>query len=172
MIQRIQSILLLLAALINFSVLLLPLGSASNDDSMEGYQAKLSGSCYQVVHLDELTADFVEESFGFSDDVLLALHISLVVLASVFLLVLIFLYQERQRQVKLGYVGLVMVMVQILVGIFLFMKLPGWVGEGSEIGHDPSFGLFVPVLPLLLVWLAIRRIQKDDQLVRDMDRIR
>lgn len=172
MIQRIQTVFLLLALLANPVVLFLPLGAATNDASMEGLNVELTGSTIHKTGVDEETAQLVDETLSFSDDTMLMVHTILVVLVSVYLLVLIFLYSDRPRQIRLGYVGIVLVMVQIVISALLFMQLPEMSGGGDQIRHDIGFGLFVPVVTLLLTYLAIRRIQKDENMVRNMDRIR
>ena len=172
MIQRIQTIFLLLAALANPVVLFLPLGAASNRESMEGLTIELTGSTIHMSGVDEEAAEIVDKTLTFSDNTMLMVHVVLVVLVSLYFLVLIFLYQDRGRQIRLAYVGIVLVMVQIIIGVLLFMQLPEMSGGGENIGHDVGFGLFVPVVTLLLGYVAIRRIQKDERMVRDMNRIR
>lgn len=173
MIQRIQSLFLVLAASLNLLVLFFPMGAASNTSSMEGNTITMHGSYLAQQGFDEEAFAFVDKTIGFSDNTLVMVHTLLAGLVSLYLLILIFLYQDRQRQAKLGYVGIGMLMIQIVVAALLFMKLPELVGA-TEAGdpHDVQYGFAFPVVALIFTWLAIRRIQKDERLVRDMDRIR
>lgn len=172
MIQRIQTIFFILAAAANVAVLFLPMGAASNNDSMEGQTAELSGMCIQRTGLDEATASFVEESIGFSDDAFLMVHVLLVALASIYLVILIFLYGDRPRQIKMSYVGIILLMGQLAVGALLFMQLPEMVGNPEDLKHDIGYGFFVPLVALLFTWLAISRIKKDERLVKASNRLR
>ena len=172
MIQRIQTIFFILAAVANVAVLFLPLGAASNNDSMEGVTVELSGMSIKTTGLDEATADFVEKSIGFSDDTLLMVHVLLVALTSLYLIILIFLYGDRPRQIKMSYVGILLLMGQVLVAILLFMQLPEMAGNPEDLRHDVAYGLFIPVIALLFTWLAIGRIKKDERLIRDSNRLR
>ena len=172
MIQRIQTIFFILATAANVAVLFLPLGVASNNDSMEGVTVELSGMSIQKTGLDEATASFIEESIGFSDDTLLMVHVLLVALTSIYLIVLIFLYSDRPRQIKMSYVGIILLMGQLLVAALLFMQLPDLAGSPEDFRHDIAYGFFVPIVALLFVWLAISRIKKDERMVRDSNRLR
>ncbi len=172
MIQRIQTIFLILAAAANIAVLFLPLGVASNNDSMEGITVELSGMSISKTGLDEATANFVEESIGFSDDTFLMIHVLLVALTSIYLIVLVFLYGDRQRQIKMSYVGILLLMGQLLVAVLLFMQLPEMAGSPDDLRHDIAYGFFVPAVALIFVWLAISRIKKDERLIQSSNRLR
>lgn len=172
MIQRLQTIFFVLAVAANVAVLFLPLGAASNNDSMEGVTVELTGMSIHKTGLDEATASFVEENIGFSDDTLLMVHVLLVFLVSAYLFGMIFLYKNRSQQIKMSMVGVVLLMGQILVGVMLFMNLPEMAGNPQDLRHDVGYGIFVPALALLFTWLAIRRIQKDEKLIRDSNRLR
>jgi|GEM_PF-548279 len=172
MIQRIQTLFFVLAAAANLAVLFLPLGAASNNDSMEGVTVELTGMNIHMTGLDEASADFVEKDLGFSENTMVMVHVLLVVLVSLYLLGMIFLYSNRPRQIKMSYVGVLLIMAQILVAVLLFMNLPELAGNPQDLRHDVGYGIFVPAVALLLTWLAIRRIQKDERLVRDSNRLR
>lgn len=171
MIQRIQTIFLILAAFVNPVVLFLPLGAASTHESMEDASAELTGSSISLSQFDEESMSWADKTLSFSDNTMLMVHTVLVVLVSLYFIVLIFLYQDRNRQSRLAYVGIVLVMAQIVVAALLVMQLPGLV-NGENVEADPAFGLLLPIATLFFAYLAIRRIQKDERMVRDMNRIR
>lgn len=172
MIQRIQTIFFILAAAANVAVLFLPLGAASNLETMESMTVDLTGMSIQKTKLDEASADFVTESLGFSDDIFLMVHVLLVVLTSLYLVVLIFLFGDRKRQIKMSYVGIVLLMGQILVAALLFMQLPELAGAPTDFTHDIGYGFFLPVVALMMTWLAISRVKKDERMIRDSNRLR
>lgn len=87
-------------------------------------------------------------------------------LATIVSLVTIFLYKDRTRQKKLvGFAQWLVVLgfAALIVGVFL-----------SEGGLDVSglMTFFLPLVAYLFLWLSRRRIEKDDELVRSMDRLR
>ncbi len=172
MIQRIQTIFLILAAAVNITVLFLPLGIASNNDSFEGSSVTLTGMCVEKEGFDEVTFENVKETVGFSDDTFLMLHVLLVVLTSIYLIVLVFLYGDRARQIKMAYVGILLIMGQLLVAVLLFTQLPEMAGSPDDLQHDISYGFFVPAVALVLVWFAISRIKRDERLVKSSNRLR
>ncbi|MEL6672211.1 MAG: DUF4293 domain-containing protein [Bacteroidota bacterium] len=162
MLQRIQSILLLLAILVNLSVLFVPIWQLSQ------------GSAIQVV--DGLSIE-VEEMVGEGSDTLFYAHeesttqvshtagVVLIGLSCLWLAFTIFQYNDRPRQMRLAYIGIGFLMAEILAYVMLTQNL----GAGDSMPH---FGFAFPVAALLLVWLAISRIRKDEELVRSVDRIR
>lgn len=183
MIQRLQSVLLLLAAIVNFAAFFLPYGYASVQDSMDAPKAVVYGGNVVVEALNDDPAP--GEQFGqwkksvltVGDDALLTVHGLLLGLNSLALIGMIFLYNNRPRQIRLVYVGILMLMVQVAIAAaLLWTRAKVWLGAENlpETAFDmgPQYGFFVPIVAVLLAWWAVKRIQKDDKMVRDMDRIR
>lgn len=183
MIQRLQSVLLLLAAIANFAAFFLPYGYASVQDSMDAPNAKLYGGHVVIESLNDDPAP--GEQFGewkkavltVGDDPLLTVHGLLLGLNSLALIGMIFLYNNRPRQTRLVYVGILMLMAQVAIAAaLLWTRVPVWLNAEdlpeSAFDMGPQFGFFVPIVAVLLAWAAVKRIQKDDKMVRDMDRIR
>ena len=149
MIQRIQSIYLLLASLAGFGQFGLPyLRTDSGDPSTT---------------LPELT-DQVYNPF---DNIGL---LGLSILSGVISLIAIFMYSKRsvQRRVA-GGAALCSVLLAILLGLSVY-KLLSILPANSHVSYQAGIGL--PVVALVLQWLAGRSIKKDDQLVKSMDRLR
>lgn len=187
MIQRIQSVLLLLAAVANFVLIFSHIGYYSNvleDTSAEAYGSKIvitppfNADFDVTAWVEHREAENPENVAGLGEDLFHTIHFVLVLLNSAYLIFLIFLYRDRARQMKLAYMGIVMLMVQLVIAALFVMKLPDFVNAKFSISADPnaqagpSYPLALAVIALLLTWMAARRINKDEQLVRDADRLR
>jgi hypothetical protein len=135
MIQRIQSLWLLMAAGCSVAAILLPFYAGNN-----------SGNIY-------------ERLSGQSHFLLLILCVA-VGLAS---LVSIFLFKNRKLQMQVVLLALALQ----LLNVFLFIqKANGFVDGTYSLGSIFSF-----VTPVLLI-LALIGIQKDEKLIKSMDRLR
>jgi len=88
-------------------------------------------------------------------------------LSSVLALLTIFLYKNRQNQFVS--VRLLLLINLILLGLLLYrlLNLPG---EPS--GTEKGIGLLVPIVSIVLLFLANRAIRKDEELVKSVDRLR
>lgn len=91
-------------------------------------------------------------------------------LVTVFAVVVIFLYSDRKRQLKL--VGLLQYMaILAILAIFAGLYFSGGIMEAStNMGVMALIAL--PILGYVLIRMAGMRINKDIQLVRSMDRLR
>lgn len=145
MIQRIQTIYFLLAA-ISFGVLF-ALPMASSDKVSSGF--------------------FADQIFTISDHmVLLGLTIAGVVLS----LIAIFAYKNRSLQTKLGFVLIVLAVALPVMAIVFLTSGTTTMDTTSRVQHQP--GLFVTAAAILFGILAIISIRKDERLVKSMDRLR
>lgn len=86
----------------------------------------------------------------------------------VFHLVVIFAYNKRKRQASLA---------MWLIGLFVLYLILGVAAASQEdqSAIQPSafgFGAYLPLISMVLVWLARMNILKDEELVRSMDRLR
>ncbi|MEM7036875.1 MAG: DUF4293 family protein [Bacteroidota bacterium] len=176
MIQRLQSLLLLLAAVANFTLLFMPIWMVSNPDQDSGDDIHVvaypSGVEYNASHMS-IDNPFEQKKISYSENIFLTIHFFLTISLSVFLLAIIFLYINRQRQISLTQAGLVFLLVQFLMLIPLRSYLEEMAGTpGADYQSLPQYGLGLPLLALLLTWWASKRIKKDERMVRDMDRIR
>lgn len=79
----------------------------------------------------------------------------------------IFFFKNRKRQMLFNIINIFMNLVLVGLLIYQLFNLPGD-GFASEKG----IGLFLPVLSVLLLWLANYSIIKDEKLVKSVDRIR
>lgn len=82
----------------------------------------------------------------------------------------IFLFKNRSLQMRLALVAAgIGIMLLVLLGITVKNTLDA-TPQGGSIEY--TLGLGLPVLALLFNWLAARAIRKDEALVRSMDRLR
>lgn len=172
MIQRIQSILLFLAAAVNVVVLFVVLGDVSNTSTMEGGKAVLYGNRIEVSGFNEMAMEWTDKVIPMSEKPLLIAHMALVLLGSAVLLVSIFLFGNRGRQAMVVTFGIVLVLLQVVVMILLFQTLPELITEPDPETHNLGAWMILPVVSVLLAFFARKRIQRDERMVRDMDRIR
>jgi hypothetical protein len=161
MIQRIQSVYLLLVAIFSFMLFLNPIGTCtvtSND-----------GKTYEVqARYDSIVQQMPEH------EVKAVLYVFVCIIFFIFLvsLISIFLFKKRRVQLFLGNLNMLAILL-LLVGAFWYADyLIKQLYPGATILEHYGFGVYIPVAMLLLNWLANKAIKKDEALVRAADRIR
>ncbi|MFD0993663.1 DUF4293 domain-containing protein [Tenacibaculum geojense] len=82
-------------------------------------------------------------------------------------IVTIFLFKNRQLQFVMGRLNILTNLILLGVLIYVSLTLPG---EASV--SEKGIGMFVPVLAILLLFFANRAIKKDEDLVKSVDRLR
>ncbi|TYZ11502.1 DUF4293 family protein [Hymenobacter lutimineralis] len=155
MIQRIQSVFLLLLALSMLSVVFLPIWSKTDPLSNQ-----------EVV----LTATKLAFTKGQGPTTNTWPIAALAVAAAAVAVFEIFQFRNRIRQHQIGVFNLLLIMSTIGAGFYyssigerlLNIKVPGTF----------EAGFYLPTLALLLNVLANRFIRRDEKLVRSMDRLR
>ena len=96
----------------------------------------------------------------------------LLILSAVLPLVTIFLYRRRMLQIRLCVVEMVFLVGSALMeGIYYYLGCRV-VSDLALSAHGPRAPIALPVVALLLTWLAVRAIFRDELLVRSADRIR
>jgi len=144
MIQRIQSIYMFLAA-ICFAALWLP--------SLVLLKTENPGEAY------------------FSDSVFYANESMLILIGSgvsaIMALISVFLYKERGMQIIVAAVSSLMHLLFCIgacfYNFFKYQKLAEFI---------PANGMYFSMAGIILVWLAVRAIRRDQDLVKSMDRLR
>ena len=154
MIQRIQTIYLLIAGFLTGSLFFVPFAE----------MAVKAGSIYRY----DISGIYLE---GIPNPVVTISSLSLVILviAQLFLtLVTIFLFKKRKLQIKLSVVNMV-----VLLAIFsLILYSAWWGGKSLSAGYSLSYSVLFPLFAIIVVYMAIRAIKKDELLVRSIDRVR
>ncbi|MEM8907665.1 MAG: DUF4293 domain-containing protein [Bacteroidota bacterium] len=146
MIQRIQTLFLLLAAAAAFALFAFPFASTA-----------------QAV---ESSAMFADGLYDISDS--LGLQI-LFCLAGILAFVSMLLFKNRKTQLLVSRMAIVANVIGLVLAIMLFVRDRDTLGPANP---DDGLGLYLPILFLVFVLLAIRFINKDEKLVRSMDRLR
>ena len=144
MIQRIQSIYLLIATVLSGG-LIFPLNLWITEQGTEFFA------------LDSLS----------SDNLVLASVFVLFMASSLLTLITIFQFKKRQLQFVLG--RLTILINFILVGILVYFA-QNLSGEMQV--SEKGIGLLIPIFTIVFVALANKAIKKDEELVKSVDRLR
>ncbi|QTE22284.1 DUF4293 domain-containing protein [Polaribacter cellanae] len=143
MIQRIQTIYLLLASAI-------------------------SGG---LIFVFDLWENLKREVFAF--DLLSSNSLSLKIIPILFLVsailtfIAIFLYKNRKLQFVIGRLAILVNLILLGLSIYLSLNL-----SGETAVSEKGIGMFIPILAILLIVLANKAIKKDEDLVKSVDRLR
>ena len=155
MIQRVQSIWLLLAVITLICLFFLPLLTKTVDGVAHGIYT--SG-----VHTDiqgEEGSGYIVR-FAFS---LITLNIA----AAILCFAAIFFFKNRRLQKGIILVAILTIIVLGALCFYSAQELPG-----GFTGASIAAGTFLPLVALIFCLLAIRGIRKDEQLLRSADRLR
>ncbi|PWD97710.1 DUF4293 domain-containing protein [Marinilabilia rubra] len=155
MIQRIQSIFLLVAAILSGSLFFLSMAEMANMEDL--YELTWRG-IYEVEA--EGAAQLVMPGWA------LSILTGLTTLVS---LITIFLFKKRLIQIRLCALNL-----GFLLGLSGMIYYMGKTGAKELRATELSFNwpLVLPLVAMVFVYLALRAIGKDEALIRSMDRIR
>ena len=143
MIQRIQSILMLLAGGALGLEFIFPFASSSQAST--GY---FSDKAYNI----------------FDNSILLGL-ISFGIFLSV---IAIFLFKNRKLQTSVNWLTIILCFSILVAGYFFLSEDQSGIQSGTSVG----IGSFLPLVSLILLFLANRFIHKDERIVKSMDRLR
>ena len=155
MIQRIQSIYLLLAGLAIFALFIFPLahnvyvGNAPLDITISGTYQHLGGQAAIKDHFVALSAATA--------------------VIGILPIIIIFLFRNRKQQVALCYS-----VILVIIGYSFWMAQTAKEVTGGVTLTPSNFGigLFICPLSILLIILAVRNIHKDEKLIKSADRLR
>lgn len=167
MLQRLQTIFLLLAVLVNAGVFLLPSWTFTQGNDTEQITAWAIQADFAEPNPDQNRAFF--EHTSSSLQVFHMAYFALTALASVYLLFVIFQFQDRMRQKRLAYIGIFLLMLEL--GAMIGLSQQGATFLQGDNG-GPYIGLGLPIAAIILIYIAINRIQKDEDLIKSIDRIR
>jgi len=148
MLQRVQSLFLFAITIIHLLLLFVPSAGWVSADG----NAVLTALKIQYGALKGFPAIFFLVNF-------------LVVALSV---VTIFLYRNRKTQMTAcRFIFIALIVHYAVVLYYITNPAPSYAFEPAR-----SPGLIFPLVSLILTWLALRNIRKDDELIRSVDRIR
>ena len=149
MIQRIQTVYLLIVAVLTVIVISTPLGSLITPDSTINEMTNLS-----------ITA--ADGSVTYDPWALFAIQMVSAVLA----LGTIFLYKKRILQIRLCLFNMI-----LLIGYYITLVIFVYMLKESNT-FTPSWSVCLPFVNIVLSWLALRAIGKDEALVRSLNSLR
>lgn len=149
MIQRIQTVYLLVVAILMVVMMSLPVGSFVAAD----YTATVFNNLSLVA--PDGTADYAPWAM-----------FAILMVSAVVTLGTIFLYKKRMLQIRLTIFNIILLLgyYGTLVTFVIMLK-----GENS---FTPSWTVILPLISIILDWLAIRAIGKDEMLVKAYERLR
>ncbi len=157
MIQRIQSIFLLLASVSAVLLFFYPVAEY------------FDGINYAIIfHIHQLQDHVPGNEQLFPNSFLLPL---IILNALTGLLALLSLFMYKQMIVQLRLTRIALFLNALLIGA-LFFFYTGQISKMVMIEPQYKFGIYLPVITLLFLVLAMRSIQKDIKLVRSADRLR
>ena len=155
MIQRIQTVYLLLAAVLMSLTLFLPLATIWQGGN-------------EII----IKAWFADGTVGFKAPLPLYLGIILSV-ATALPLVTIFLYKKRMTQIRLCVSEIVLLLGSAaFIALYCYRMCDVLAELMQELNFTLGFAALMPVVAIIPMVLAIRGIAKDEALVRSLDRIR
>ena len=149
MIQRIQSIYLLVVSILAIICMCSPVGS-------------IIASTQEISEFSNLCITLAD---GTKDYAPWAMFVILLVIAVVSF-VTIFLFKKRMLQIRLAiFNGVLLIGYYLTLTAFIFML-------ADDASFTPSWIICLPFVALVLNWLAIRAIGADEALVKAYDRLR
>lgn len=160
MIQRIQTVFLILSSICMILFLIFPVWVKTDLSSGEFYQVFST-------HLFHIQSSQAEPRYVFLP------YIYSGAVAAVSILIAwieIFSYRNRLTQIKLGTLNSLMMAGSLVYLVFLTYNLQEEILPEILGSYKP--GLFMPAIALILNSIANRYIRKDEKLVRSVDRIR
>lgn len=151
MIQRIQTVYLLLVAVCAVVCLSMPVGHFHQDG-------------IEVAEFYNLWLSMADGSKVFSPWAMFAL----LLLAALVPFVAIFLFKRRMLQVRLSvFSGLILIGYYIVFGIFVYVFKSRY-----DADFTMNWTVAFPAVALILDYLAFRNIMKDELMIRSLNRLR
>ena len=155
MIQRIQSVYLLLIAILTSFTLFLPSASLINKTGALNYIVNYKG----VFLLQNSGPVFVQNVFSLSALTILILFVTILT---------IFLYKKRMLQIRLLFFNIV-----LMLGYYAILFIYLWqLGEKLNAEWILKMVTAFPLINVILSVLAIRAIGKDAALIKSLNRLR
>ncbi len=153
MIQRIQSVYLLLSSLCIWSLFLMPFSFLTVNIT---------------TNINGINEQVTDGIFNIYDNKILLVATAIV---GALVLAIIFLFNNRKNQVLMSRILLFMILLLTLASIYLTFTLRNSLILSS---YPSSFGLGFVVLiaSIVFLFLAIMSILKDENIVKSMDRLR
>ncbi|MCD8266471.1 MAG: DUF4293 domain-containing protein [Prevotellaceae bacterium] len=150
MLQRIQTLYLLIAAVLQTVCLCRPVGLFLTEDGE------------LVARLFNLWTSSAEGTHSLAPWALFAI----LLIATTLTLISIFLFRTRALQMRAVSLSIV-----LLVGYYAYLVVFVWL-HSEGVSFRPTISAALPLCSLILLYLAFRGILKDELLIRSLDRLR
>lgn len=162
MIQRIQSIYLLLVVICQSLLFATALATFS------GYNSSFNLSLMGFYKLSSAGHEMLINSYA-----LMAVNV-VVILFSIFI---IFSYKNRKKQIRFASFNILLICAFIVLMFYSFDNAKSFIdlsfnNQGAELSTTYGIGMILPFLSLVFNFMAIKGIRKDEELVKSADRIR
>lgn len=155
MIQRIQTLFLLIAAAFAILTFTFPFASFSS----EGITL-IEMNAFSITNINQ------ENMLNISTNVFAIGTLSVIICA--LCLLDIMLFTNRTIQIRFTTYTLILIILHItVITIYAFL-----IASNHKLNFTPEFGIIAQIVSLILVILALKKIKKDEALVRSIDRIR
>lgn len=90
-------------------------------------------------------------------------------ISAILSVIIVFLYNKRMLQIRLASINIFMMLGYYgLIAFYIYMRNPEVNSEFQNIG----VGIIMPFIAIILTYLAIRKIGADEALIRSLNRIR
>jgi len=164
MIQRIQTLFLLGALILIGLAFAAPAWQFTEETKVEqirGYDIQLADTAQNQLFFDHQNG---------SKDATHIAYVALLGVSAVLVILAIFGFNNRPRQARIALFAVFGLMLSILSMVFLTQQPPAYLGMNAS--SSPAWGFALPVVAMVLTYLAVRNINADEEKVRSMDRIR
>lgn len=157
MIQRIQSVYLLLASLCGMTLFFVEFANFTADSN--------------TFVLDFLGISITSEGTNFSPVSSMVIT-SFSVMSFLLPFVAIFLFKNRQNQLKLTYVSLALSGGVFATALFYILGISNFIPPAEDLSTSYGIGLIIPLVEMVFLFLASLGINKDENLIKSLDRLR
>lgn len=176
MIQRKQTLFLLISFGLLLSMLFLPLATAKSfvTDGVMKSDAEGIVKTTVVGQGSEILMTVWGLKDGAREIMKFTFMIVLVILATALPFVTIFMYSRRKLQIRMCYVQWVLLLGVMVFQALYYIRLSEMLAVMPEMGYTivPGYANIFSLISIVLTWFAYRGIVRDEALVRSLDRIR
>lgn len=155
MIQRVQTLFLLVITILSALLIFLPFQSVTLPDAGHA-------------KLPEVLLSLNPAGIPAGTKAFIYVPIALNLIILIFSLITIFMYGNRKKQMK--FTQLLLLFSALLIGNLFVMHF--FKGDETTMQTDYKIASFFPAINAICAFLAMRFIKKDEELVRSADRIR
>ena len=90
-------------------------------------------------------------------------------ISAILSVVIVFLYNKRMLQIRLAAMNIFIILgYYALIGFYIYQRNP----EFNSVFESIGIGIVMPFVAIVLTYLAIRKIGADEALIRSLNRIR